>query len=151
SNLHKIIPGFIIPKSRLKLSKVYEHKDFWQSVGYRLRKSFEELGPSFIKVGQLLSTREDLFDPAMIAELKKLQDSVQPVDFSQAREVISRTLSKPIEEIFESIHPDPIGVASIGMVYRGKLKTGEDVVIKVRRPGIKKTITSDFEIIAFVV
>lgn len=151
SNLHKFIPGFIIPKSKFKLDENEEPKEFWHSIGYRLRKSFEELGPSFIKVGQLLSTREDLFDPAMIAELKKLQDSVRPVDFEVAKEVISRNLSKPIDDVFESIDPKPIGVASIGMVYKGKLRDGKRVVIKVRRPGIKKIINSDFEIIAFVV
>ena len=149
SNLHKFIPGFIIPKS--KFNKEDTPKEFWQSIGYRLRKSFEELGPSFIKVGQLLSTREDLFDPAMIAELKKLQDSVRPIEFELAREVIQRNLDKDIDDIFEEVTPKPIGVASIGMAYKGRLKGGKEVVIKVRRPGIKKIINSDFEIIAFIV
>ena len=74
SNLHSKIPGFVLPKKRIQeaLNQYDDEKDFGQSVGYRLRKSFEELGPSFIKVGQLLSTREDILDPALIKELKFL-------------------------------------------------------------------------------
>lgn len=151
SKLHKFIPGFMLPKSRFHFDGESETKEFWHSVGFRLRKSFEELGPSFIKVGQLLSTREDLFDPAMIAELKKLQDSVKPIDFAIAKSVMEQNFGGNLDNVFTSIQEIPIGVASIGMAYKGKLKNGTNVVIKVRRPGIKKIINSDFQIMAFIV
>ena len=95
SNLHSKIPGFVLPKKRIQeaLSQYDDEKDFWQSVGYRLRKSFEELGPSFIKVGQLLSTREDILDPALIKELKVLQNRVQGIPFGEAKAIIEKTFS----------------------------------------------------------
>src|SRR5690554_1285718 len=85
TNLHARVPGFVIPKKRIveALKEGPESKTFWYSLGYRLRKSFEELGPSFIKVGQLLATREDLFDPAFIVEMKKLQDKARSIPFSE--------------------------------------------------------------------
>lgn len=154
SNIHTKIPGFVLPKSRIQkaISEFdSKDKDFWKTIGFRLRKSFEELGPSFIKVGQLLSSREDIFDAALIAELKMLQNKVQGIDFELAKEIIERNLERPINEVFQSIEQTPIGTASIGIVYKGVLKTGEQVVVKVRRPDIKKILKTDFEIIEFIV
>jgi ubiquinone biosynthesis protein len=153
SNLHSKIPGIVLPKKRIQeaLSQYDEEKDFWQSVGYRLRRSFEELGPSFIKVGQLLSTREDILEPALIKELKLLQNKVQGIPFEDARDIIENNLYGKVEDVFSSIEEEAIGTASIGLAYKGVLTTGEEVVIKVRRPNIKKTLTIDFEIIAFIV
>jgi ubiquinone biosynthesis protein len=151
TKLHLVIPNFVIPKSRFKVSEDQSEYDFWKSIGYRLRKSFEELGPSFIKVGQLLATREDMLNPALIIELKKLQNKAAPIPFEAAKKRIIQETGKPIEETFESIDEVAIGVASIGVVYRATLKNGKDVVVKVRRPNIRKTIKNDFEIIAFIV
>lgn len=153
SNLHSKIPGFVLPKKRIQeaLSQYDDEKDFWQSVGYRLRKSFEELGPSFIKVGQLLSTREDILDPALIKELKVLQNRVQGIPFEEAKAIIEKNLYGKVEDVFSNIEEKAIGTASIGLAYKGTLTTGEDVVIKVRRPNIKKTLSTDFEIILFIV
>jgi ubiquinone biosynthesis protein len=153
SNLHSKIPGFVLPKKRIQeaLNQYDDEKDFWQSVGYRLRKSFEELGPSFIKVGQLLSTREDILDPALIKELKFLQNKVQGIPFEEAKTIIEKNLYGKVEDVFSNIEEKAIGTASIGLAYKGTLVTGEDVVIKVRRPNIKKTLATDFEIIAFIV
>lgn len=154
SNIHSRIPGFVLPKSRIQkaISEFdSKDKDFWKTIGFRLRKSFEELGPSFIKVGQLLSSREDIFDPALIEELKLLQNKVQAIDYSEAVKIIEENLKCPINEVFESLEQNPIGTASIGIVYKGRLKTGEDVVVKVRRPEIKKILKVDFEIIEFIV
>lgn len=153
TNLHNKIPGFVLPKKRIQaaLEEDPSSKTFWHSLGFRLRKSFEELGPSFIKVGQLLSTREDLFDPAFIAELKKLQDKVQPIAFTQAREEVEKSLKKPLDQVFKSFDEKPIGVASIGIVYAAELANGESVVVKVKRPKIAANIRTDFEIIAFIV
>jgi len=123
----------------------------WALVGLRLRKSFEELGPSFVKLGQLLATREDILDPALIRELKKLQNQVKPISFAEAREAIETHLGAPLHTVFREIRERPIGTASIGVVYRGTLLSGEEVVIKVRRPGIEKTLQTDFEIVRFIV
>lgn len=125
--------------------------EWWGRLGQRLRASFEELGPSFVKIGQLLATREDLLDPALIRELKKLQDRVRAIPFSEARLLIEDSLSKPLTEVFHHIEETPIGTASIGVVYRGKLLSGQEVVIKVRRPGIEATLRTDFEIVSFMV
>lgn len=128
-----------------------DSEEGWAQVGVRLKQSFEQLGPSFVKMGQLLATREDLFDPALIRELKKLQNEVKAIPFSEARSVIQESLGKPISDVFKDIEEKPIGTASIGVVYRGTLLTGEKVVIKVRRPGIEKTLRTDFEIVRFMV
>lgn len=125
--------------------------EWWGRIGQRLRISFEELGPSFVKMGQLLATREDLFDPALVRELKKLQDQVRPIPFADARNLIQESLGKAISEVFSRIDEKPIGTASIGVVYRGQLISGEQVVIKVRRPGIEKILRIDFEIVSFMV
>lgn len=153
TNLHTKIPGIVLPKKRIlaALEEDPESKTFWHSLGYRLKKSFEELGPSFIKVGQLLSTREDILDPALIEELRKLQDKVAPIDFEVARSQLESSLGKKLEEVFSSIDEKPIGVASIGIVYKAKLVSGEDVVVKVKRPKIASHIKTDFEIIAFMI
>ena len=151
SNLHSVIPNFVIPKSRFKKKESQTEFAFWQSVGSRLRMAFEELGPSFIKMGQLLSTREDILDPALIIELKKLQNRAKPISFVDAKRRIESEIGKPLDEVFQKIDESPIGVASIGVVYKGTLKTGEKVVVKVRRPNIRRNILSDFELIAFIV
>jgi ubiquinone biosynthesis protein len=151
TKLHLVIPNFVIPKARFKISEDQSDYAFWKSVGFRLRKSFEELGPSFIKVGQLLATREDILDPALISELKLLQNHALTIPFQDAKKRIQEEIGKPIDEIFKSLEEVPIGVASIGVVYRGVLLDGRKVVVKVRRPNIRKTINNDFEIIAFIV
>jgi ubiquinone biosynthesis protein len=151
TNLHSKIPGFVLPKKRFENLEFKEGQSFWASLGYRLRLSFEELGAGFIKVGQLLSTREDILHPDLIQELKKLQNKVKPIEFSIAKKEIEKALGKNIEEVFSEIDEVPIGVASIGIVYAGKLKTGEEVVLKVRRPNIEETLDHDFEIISFIV
>lgn len=152
TKLNTLIPNFVIPKSRFEVrTDELSESDFWEVIGYRLRLSFEELGPSFIKVGQLLATREDIFDPSFIDQLKLLQDKAKPINFSESKIQIETELEKKFEEIFESFNETPIGVASIGVVYEAKLKNGEEVVVKVQRPNIQKTITTDFEIIAYIV
>jgi ubiquinone biosynthesis protein len=145
------IPNFVLPKSRIdKALSEYDQASWPETLGYRLRKSFEELGPSFVKLGQLLSTREDIFPQPFIVEMKKLQDQVKGIEFSEATKVIEESLGTKWEDVFSEIQIGPIGTASIGVVYRGQLKTGESVVIKVRRPDIAKTITTDFSLLDFV-
>jgi ubiquinone biosynthesis protein len=147
------IPNFVLPKSKRSIKKEMsetEGKDWSQVIGFRLRKCFEELGPAFIKFGQLLSSREDIFDSSFIDEMKILRDQVKPIEFSAVREEVRLSLGKPIEEVFESIVESPIGTASIGVVYKGVLKTGEKVVLKVRRPNIVKEMNTDFSILLFL-
>lgn len=151
TKIHRVLPGFVIPKVRYE--KAYNEsrgKDFWEIIGFRLRKSFEELGPSFIKLGQLISSREDILDPHLIAELKLLQSEAGDIDFSIAKSQIEESLGQSIEDVFSEFNQKPIGMASIGIVYKAKLKNGQDVVVKLRRPDIKKTIINDFEIISFL-
>jgi len=152
SGLDKIIPGFVLPSrvSELKREDL-SIEEWWQVFGSQIRLSFEELGPSFIKLGQLLATREDILDPAMIKELKFLQNKVKGIPFSVAKSTIENSLGKKVEEVFLSIDEHAIGTASIGVVYKAQLLSGKKVVIKVRRPGIAKTINTDFEILLFIV
>ncbi len=151
SGLDKVIPGFVLPArvSELKREDI-SSEEWWQIFGTQLRMSFEELGPSFIKLGQLLATREDILEPVMIKELKLLQNKVKGIPFETARNVIETNLGKKIHEVFSSFNEVAIGTASIGVVYKAELINGQKVVVKVRRPGIAKTINTDFEILKFI-
>ena len=110
------------------------------------RLALEELGPIFIKFGQLLSTRRDLFSESMSAELQKLQDQVPPFPADMSRQVIETSLNQPITEVFESFESEPMASASVAQVHAAKLRSGEDVVVKVIRPGIEKTIRQDLKV-----
>lgn len=147
------IPNFILPKSKKKIKDELSdevEKNWPKILGYRLRLCFEELGPAFIKFGQLLSSREDIFDQAFIEEMKILRDKVKAIPFSQVKDLVEESLGKKIDEVFRSIDPEPIGTASIGVVYKGVLLDGSDVVIKVRRPNIEKMMETDFSILRFL-
>jgi ubiquinone biosynthesis protein len=152
SGLDKVIPGFVLPARVTELKREdLTTEEWWQIFGQQLRLSFEELGPSFIKLGQLLATREDILEPALIRELKVLQNRVKGIPFEVAKKAIEDSLGKKTEEVFRSIDPNAIGTASIGVVYKAELLSGEKVVVKVRRPGISKLIMTDFEILLYIV
>jgi len=112
----------------------------------RIRLVLEELGPSFVKLGQLMSTRADLFPPEYIYEFKKLQDKVPPIPFGDIKGVIERELERPLNEIFAELDPESIAAASVGQVHMARLFTGENVAVKVIRPGIDKKIREDIRI-----
>ena len=113
----------------------------------RLRMAFEELGPTFIKMGQILSTRPDLIPVEFIRELEKLQDKVPPFPFSQVKEIVEHELHASLIDTFLHFHEAPLAAASIAQVHRAQLKTGEEVIVKVQRPGMRKIIDVDLEIL----
>jgi len=113
----------------------------------RLRMAMEELGPTFIKLGQLLSTRPDVLDPPYIQEFSKLQDRVPAVSGDLIKAQIQRELGYPADELFAEFSSVPLAAASIAQVHRGKLRSGEEVVFKVRRPGISRIIETDIDVL----
>jgi ubiquinone biosynthesis protein len=123
----------------------------WRKMVYtkpeRTRMAIEELGTSFVKLGQILSTRADLLPPAYTQELSKLQSSLKPLPVEVMKKVISRELGHPADEIFNSFDPDPIGVASIGQVYSCTLANGTEVVVKVQKPGVPELVKEDMYIL----
>jgi ubiquinone biosynthesis protein len=111
--------------------------------GRRLRELLDELGPTFVKFGQLLSTRPDVVPPDIVVELRGLQDDVRPVPFEQVREVIEEELGLTLEQAFLELDPVPIAAASIGQVHRAVLPNGREVAVKVQRPNAPRQIESD--------
>ncbi|MEL6442030.1 MAG: AarF/ABC1/UbiB kinase family protein [Cyanobacteria bacterium J06621_8] len=112
-----------------------------------IRETFLELGPTFIKLGQLFSTRADLFPIEYVEELSKLQDRVPAFSYEQVKETVELDFRKPLESLFASFDPIPLAAASLGQVHRARLKSGEDVVVKVQRPGLKQLFTIDLAIL----
>ncbi len=106
-----------------------------------------ELGPTFIKVGQLFSTRADLFPKEYVEELSKLQDEVPSFPFEQVNAIIEGEFGRPLKRIFQFFDPTPIAAASLGQVHRAQLNTGEEVVVKVQRPGLDKLFRLDLDIL----
>lgn len=117
----------------------------------KLRAVLEELGPSFIKIGQLLATRPDLVPQPYVAEFRKLYDKTTPGPFEEVRAVIRAELGRDIEEVFLHFEPTAIASASIGQVHRATLKDGTKVAVKVQHPGIEEAMVLDFEILRGIV
>ncbi len=112
-----------------------------------LRSLFEDLGPAFIKLGQFLGNRPDILPPHFAKELQKLHDEAAPFPPEKAKEIIEEELGERIVDIFDEFYNEPLASASIGQVHEGKLKNGEDVVIKVQRPDIEDNVKADLELI----
>ena len=115
----------------------------------RIRRTLEELGPSFIKLGQLMSTRADLFPPEYIDEFSKLQDQVPPVPFEGIRRLIESELGEPLDRLFKSIDETALAAASVAQVHTALLHSGEKVAVKVIRPGIEKRIRNDIQVMYY--
>jgi ubiquinone biosynthesis protein len=115
--------------------------------GERLRRAFEELGPAFVKLGQLLSTQSDLLPPDILAALERLQDQVEPFPFQEVRVVVERELHHPLEQLFDSFDPEPVAAASLGQVHQAVLVGGEEVVVKVQRPGVAEQVELDLQVL----
>lgn len=116
----------------------------------RLRHTFESLGTTFIKFGQQLSMRLDILPYPYTRELEKMLDKVPPMPTATAVEIIERAAKKPINELFAAFDPEPIGSASVSCVYRAVLETGEDVAVKVRRPGIGNELAADMRALGWI-
>ena len=114
----------------------------------RVRRALEEMGPTFVKLGQVLATRVDLFEPEWIAEFGKLQDSAPPAPWADVRQQLIEDLGAPPEEVFAAFDAEPLAAASIAQVYRARLEDGSEVVVKVRRPGIRPIIEADLRWLA---
>ncbi len=127
----------------------------WKEVGElarleqpeRVRRALEEMGPTFIKLGQILATRMDLFSPEWIAEFEKLQDRVPSVPFAQIRQQLQEDLGATPEEVFAELIPEPLAAASIAQVHRAHLQDGDEVIVKVRRPGIRPIVEADLRLL----
>jgi len=116
------------------------------SRGERIRLALEELGPIFVKFGQALSTRRDLIPPDIADELEKLQDRVPPFPGAEARAIVELAYGRPVTEVFEQFDETPLAAASIAQVHVARLRSGEDVVVKVIRPGVREKIERDLEV-----
>jgi len=112
-----------------------------------VRETFLDLGPTFIKVGQLFSTRADIFPIEYVEELSKLQDRVPAFSFEQVQRIIEEDLGKPVSNLFQNFEQIPIAAASLGQVHKAQLHSGETVVVKVQRPGLKKLFSIDLDIL----
>lgn len=118
-----------------------------KTLGERVRLFLEELGPTFVKMGQIASTRQDLIPADIIHELEKLQDRVPPFSFQEVKTIIEQELGGAIDSVFEEFHESPLASASIGQVHFAVLNSGERVAVKVQRPNIRNIIETDLEIL----
>lgn len=148
--------GFVDFLERLKLDRllprsvatfVDAHADL--SPAIRFRMALEELGPTFVKFGQLLSTRPDVMSDAFVQELSRLLDHVSPIPIDSIRQVIREELGADPEQLFSEFDPEPLASASISQVHRARLESA-DVVVKVQRPGIKEVIETDVSLLGFI-
>lgn len=121
-----------------------------QAQAERLRRSFERLGPSFVKLGQLLSLRPDLVPPEFSKELEKLQDHVPSFSYAEVKKIIQEDFQKPINKLFRQFEEKPFASASISQVHKAKLPSGKMVAVKVQRPKIKEIIDADLDILFFI-
>lgn len=115
----------------------------------QLRRRLEILGPTFTKLGQIMAIREDLLPEVITEELDSLMDHLPPIPFAQVKAIIERELEDPVESLFRSIDPEPLAAASIAQVHRATTHDGDDVVVKVIKPGIRDVVTSDLKLLEF--
>ncbi len=141
------LKNILSPRQKTKDPYVTEEQQFTHSRWERIRLIMEEMGPTYIKLGQMLSNRPDLVPEPLIKELERLQDRVPPFDTEIAKQIIEKEVQKPIRDIFIYFDEKPIGSASIGQVHRARLLSGEDVVVKVQRQNAKKQIIADLSLI----
>ncbi len=147
--------GYLFERSKLmkhlpltkRFAKKFEHR-YHPSV--HLRRAFEKLGPTFVKLGQLLSLRPDLVPKEYIFEFEKMQDKVPSFPFKDVKKIVESELHQPLSKAFKSFDTKPLAAASLGQVHKAKLKDGKVVAVKVQRPDIRKVIDTDIEILYHV-
>jgi ubiquinone biosynthesis protein len=139
--LGRLVPFYRSIVGRSRPSEPYSQPE-------HLRMALEELGVTYVKLGQILSTRPDLIPPAYVRELSKLQDQAPPISIEEVIDVIEQELGDSPDQLFATFNPDPLASASIGQVHAATLKDGTDVVVKVRRPGVEAQVERDLEVLA---
>ena len=138
--------GFVFDVRRDRREKKGLQEFLAPTFGVRLRRTLDDLGPTFVKFGQVLSTRSDILPESVLTELQKLQDTAKPMPAGVAQEIIEGELGAPVDELFASFDPVPLGSASIGQVHRAVLRGGESVAIKVQRPEAPGRVGGDLEL-----
>lgn len=141
------LEGYVIGRGIIKTRIFRRFTEPQESRTVRLRKVLEELGPTFIKLGQILSTRPDLIPQDFCDELSKLQDRVPPFHYEDVKKQVKESFGRYPEELFSSFDPVPFAAASLGQVHRAQLKSGEHTAVKVQRPDIRKAIETDLDIL----
>jgi ubiquinone biosynthesis protein len=116
----------------------------------RLRVAAERLGPTYIKLGQIISSGEGIFPEELVSEFKRCRDQVPPEPFAVVRRVVEEDLGRTLEDVFLRFHPQPLAAASIAQVHRATLCTGEDVVVKVQRPAVRQLVHKDLKVMAWL-
>ena len=138
--------GFVFDVRRDRREKKGIQEFLAPNFGARLRRTLDDLGPTFVKFGQLLSTRSDILPEGVLSELQKLQDTVRPMPPGTAQAIVERELGAPLEEVFERFDAEPLGSASIGQVHRAVLRGGQVVAVKVQRPEAPGRVESDLDL-----
>ncbi|MFL5991130.1 MAG: ABC1 kinase family protein [Rubrobacteraceae bacterium] len=138
--------GFVFDVRRERREKKGLQEFLAPNFGVRLRRTLDDLGPTFVKFGQVLSTRADILPNSVLFELQKLQDTVKPLPAGAAQAIVERELGAPVSEVFTGFDPEPLGSASIGQVHRAVLRDGEVVAVKVQRPEAPGRVESDLEL-----
>jgi len=138
--------GFVFDVRRDRREKKGLQEFLAPNFGVRLRRTLDDLGPTFVKFGQVLSTRSDILPESVLLELQKLQDTAKPMPAGTAQGIIGRELGAPVEEVFAHFDPVPLGSASIGQVHRAVLRGGETVAVKVQRPEAPGRVEGDLEL-----
>ncbi|MCK4437304.1 hypothetical protein KAU86_05080, partial [bacterium] len=137
-------------KRIITLKKKQEPARERRTMAERARLALEELGPTFIKLGQILSARSDLIPPEFLREFKKLQDEVPDFSFSEVQQIVEGEFGLPLKELFSHFEEVPMAAASIAQVHRASLPDGEEVIVKVQRPGIAEKIKTDLQILLYL-
>ena len=140
--------GMALEKMHLKKRTLFSIKK--NSNPVQIRMILEELGGSFVKLGQLLSMRPDLIPKEYCDELSKLLDSIDPFPYEEVESIVKFEFKKPIKSLFKSFEKKPIAAASIGQVHEARLKDGKKVAVKIMRPGVKALFETDLEIMDYL-
>lgn len=146
-NIVKALAPWFIKKKR---NKYVDRSASQADVSLRLRKAVETLGPTYIKLGQIISSGEGLFPPELVDQFKKCRDQVPAEPFSTVRQTVEQDLGARLEDVFEWFDEKELAAASIAQVHAARLLTGEDVVVKVQRPRVASLVRKDLTVMAWI-